>query len=85
MWVWEMKAVTAPTLRPFLHGYTIFDPTRPVHYEGAQEVDGEPDPKTVDVISRFYTRVKQEYLNPGIAEGEDKGVRKMHAGNGCWK
>lgn len=49
-----------------------FDPTRPVHYEGAQGIDGEPDPKTVDVISRFYTRVKQEYLNPGIAEGEDK-------------
>ncbi len=49
-----------------------FDPTRPVHYEGAQVVDGNPDPKTVDVISRFYTRVKQEYLNPGIAEGEDK-------------
>ena len=49
-----------------------FDPTRPVHYEGAQGVDGNPDPKTVDVISRFYTRVKQEYLNPGIAEGEDK-------------
>ena len=49
-----------------------FDPTRPVHYEGAQGIDGEPDPQTVDVISRFYTRVKQEYLNPGIAEGEDK-------------
>lgn len=49
-----------------------FDPTRPVHYEGAQGVNGEPDPKTVDVISRFYTRVKQEYLNPGIPEGEDK-------------
>lgn len=49
-----------------------FDPTRPVHYEGAQGVDGQPDPATVDVISRFYTRVKQEYLNPGIAEGEDK-------------
>ena len=49
-----------------------FDPTRPVHYEGAQGVDGNPDPKTGDVISRFYTRVKQEYLNPGIAEGEDK-------------
>lgn len=49
-----------------------FDPTRPVHYEGAQGVNGEPDPKTVDVISRFYTRVKQEYLNPGISEGEDK-------------
>lgn len=49
-----------------------FDPTRPVHYEGAQGAGGESDPKTVDVISRFYTRVKQEYLNPGIAEGEDK-------------
>ena len=49
-----------------------FDPTRPVHYEGAQGVDGEPDPKTVDVVSRFYTRVKQEYLNPGIPEGGDK-------------
>lgn len=49
-----------------------FDPTRPVHYEGAQGVDGNPDPYTVDVISRFYTRVKQEYLNPGIPEGEDK-------------
>ena len=49
-----------------------FDPTRPVHYEGAQGAGGEPDPKTVDVISRFYTRVKQEYLNPGIAGGEDK-------------
>ena len=45
-----------------------FDPTRFVHYEGAQ---GDPDPKTVDVISRFYPRVKQEYLNPGIPEGSD--------------
>ena len=48
------------------------DPTRPVHYEGAQGVNGQPDPYTVDVISRFYTRVKEEYLNPGIAENEDK-------------
>ena len=46
-----------------------FDPTRPVHYEGAQ---GNPDPSTVDVISRFYPRVMQEYLNPGIAEGSDQ-------------
>lgn len=45
-----------------------FDPTRPVHYEGAQ---GNPDPSTVDVISRFYPRVKQEYLNPGIPNGSD--------------
>ncbi|MDE6765698.1 MAG: beta-galactosidase, partial [Duncaniella sp.] len=31
-----------------------FDPTRPVHYEGAQGVDGDPDYYTVYVISRFY-------------------------------
>ena len=46
-----------------------FDPTRPVHYEGAQ---GNPDPSTVDVISRFYPRVMQDYLNPGIPEGSDE-------------
>ena len=45
-----------------------FDPTRLIHYEGAQ---GDPDPNTVDVISRFYPRVKQDYLNPGIPEGSD--------------
>lgn len=49
-----------------------FDPTRPVHYEGAQGVDGAPDPYTVDIISRFYPRVQAEYLNPGIKEGDDK-------------
>ena len=46
-----------------------FDPTRPVHYEGAQ---GNPDPSTVDVISRFYPRVMADYLNPGIPEGSDQ-------------
>ena len=48
-----------------------FDPTRPVHYEGAQG-EMSKDPSTVDVISRFYPRVMQEYLNPGIPEGSDK-------------
>ena len=43
-----------------------FDPTRPVHYEGAQ---GTPhDPATVDVISRFYPRVMDRYLNPSVSE-----------------
>lgn len=42
-----------------------FDPTRPVHYEGAQ---GKPDPASVDVISRFYPRVMQDYANPSSAE-----------------
>lgn len=60
-----------------------FDPTRLVHYEGAQtpydpskglseENFDETDPSCVDVLSRFYPRVKQEYLNPGVPEGSDK-------------
>ena len=47
-----------------------YDPTRFIHYEGAQ--DTPTDPMTVDIISRFYPRVQDEYLNPNIAEGEDK-------------
>ena len=46
-----------------------FDPTRPIHYEGAQ--GAKNDPEMVDMISRFYTRVQEEYLNPNIPEGED--------------
>ncbi|TWT77599.1 Beta-galactosidase [Posidoniimonas polymericola] len=39
-----------------------FDPTRPVHHEGAQ---GDPrDPPWVDVRSRFYPRLRADYLNP---------------------
>ena len=71
-----------------------FDPTRFVHYEGAQtpykrakaedgttEVSSRQwmeatypytDPACVDVLSRFYPRVRQEYLNPGMAEGSEK-------------
>lgn len=61
-----------------------FDPTRPVHSEGAQgyimpttqgestDVMYRPDPATVDVISRFYPRVQAEYLNPGMSEGADQ-------------
>jgi len=46
-----------------------FDPTRPIHYEGAQ---GTPrDPETVDVISRFYPRTMDRYLNPGLPEDAD--------------
>ena len=46
-----------------------FDPTRPIHYEGAQ---GTPrDPETVDVISRFYPRTMDRYLNPGVSEDAD--------------
>lgn len=44
-----------------------YDPTRPVHYEGAQGPDNK-DPEYVDVISRFYPRVQGEYLNPGVKD-----------------
>ncbi|MDR0700069.1 MAG: DUF4981 domain-containing protein [Tannerella sp.] len=47
-----------------------FDPTRFVHYEGAQ--DFSQDPMTVDVISRFYPRTQDEYLNPNISEGTNR-------------
>jgi beta-galactosidase len=40
-----------------------FDPTRPVHYEGAQ--DEKIDPPTVDIIGRFYPRLTTEaYAKP---------------------
>ena len=50
-----------------------YDPTRFVHYEGAQGTGAEAygwhgDPKSVDVISRFYPRTQDDYLNPGVAD-----------------
>lgn len=48
-----------------------FDPTRPIHYEGAQGINGLPDPREVDMISRFYPRIHDEYLQPGIDENSD--------------
>ncbi len=59
-----------------------FDPTRPVHSEGAQgyplpgspsaEPEYAPDPATVDIISRFYPRTQDAYLNPGMDENADQ-------------
>lgn len=72
--------VNHATMAGYLHEV---DPTRFVHYEGAQtpydvqsgklekEFD-ETDPACVDVMSRFYPRVRGEYLNPGVPEGSDK-------------
>ncbi len=56
-----------------------FDPTRPIHYEGAQGSVRDPD--TVDVISRFYPRVQDEYLNPGLPQD---GVEER-AENARWE
>ncbi len=44
-----------------------YDPTRFVHYEGAQGANHN-DPHYVDVISRFYPRTQDEYLNPGVKD-----------------
>ncbi|MBC2605237.1 glycoside hydrolase family 2 TIM barrel-domain containing protein [Pelagicoccus albus] len=66
-----------------------FDPTRPIHYEGAQRdlatwdtsysmEDRAHDPNTVDVISRFYPRVEEAYLNPGLPE-DSKDERAENA------
>ncbi len=67
------------TMAGYLHQ---MDPTRPVHYEGAQtpyyqdnkvkwdeSTFPETDPSFVDIMSRFYPRVKEEYLNPGVTIG----------------
>lgn len=53
-----------------------FDPTRPIQYEGAQ---GRPhDPDSVDIISRFYPRLRETYANPGGGVNES-GERPENA------
>lgn len=45
-----------------------FDPTRPIHYEGAQasaeDVNDPRDPAAVDFISRMYPKVRDLYESP---------------------
>ena len=71
MWSLGNEAGYGPNFAACSAWLKDFDPTRPIHYEGAQGLNGAPDPLTVDVISRFYTRVQDEYLNPGIAENSN--------------
>jgi beta-galactosidase len=52
------------------------DPTRFVHYEGAQ---GMPDPREVDVISRFYPRVQDTYLHPDLPRDDTTSERPENA------
>lgn len=72
MWSMGNESGYGPNFAAISAWLKCFDPTRPVHYEGAQGLNGQPDPSAVDVISRFYTRVQQDYLNPGVAEAADK-------------
>ena len=46
-----------------------YDPTRYIHYEGAQGTGGD-DPNTVDVTARFYPRTMDEYHNPGVKDDD---------------
>lgn len=57
-----------------------YDPTRFVHYEGAQGED-DKDPKSVDMISRFYPRTQDEYLNPtySVTSGKEDMERPENA------
>jgi len=70
MWSLGNEAGYGPNFAANAAWLKDFDPTRPIHYEGAQGLNGQPDPSTVDVMSRFYTRLQQEYLNPRT-EGSD--------------
>jgi beta-galactosidase len=71
MWSMGNEAGYGPNFAAISAWLKDFDPTRPVHYEGAQGTNAHPDPSTVDVISRFYPRVREEYLNPGATEKAD--------------
>ncbi len=68
MWSMGNESGYGPNFAAISAWLKEFDPTRPIHYEGAQGVNGQPDPSTVDVISRFYPRVMADYLNPGVDE-----------------
>ncbi|MCO6046220.1 DUF4981 domain-containing protein [Aeoliella sp. ICT_H6.2] len=52
------------------------DPTRLVHYEGAQ---GSSDPADVDFISRFYPRLRAEYLHPSLPDAPNAAVPPENA------
>lgn len=71
MWSMGNESGYGPNFAAISAWLKDFDPTRAIHYEGAQGLNGERDPSTVDVISRFYPRLQQEYLNPGMAENSD--------------
>ncbi len=59
-----------------------FDPTRLIHYEGAQKGSAFPtDPACVDVVSRFYPRTMDTYYNPGLPDDS----QEERAENARWE
>jgi beta-galactosidase len=81
MWSMGNESGYGPNFAAIAAWLKDFDPTRPVHYEGAQGVNGNSDPATVDVISRFYPRVCEGYLEPGI----DESSNNERAENARWE
>lgn len=73
-WSLGNEAGYGPNFAAIATWLKTYDPTRLIHYEGAQGKGKEfrlgatsnvdNDPATVDVISRFYPKTMDEYLNP---------------------
>jgi beta-galactosidase len=73
-WSLGNEAGYGPNFAAIASWLKTYDPTRLIHYEGAQGKGKEfrigtttpvdNDPSTVDVISRFYPKTMDEYLNP---------------------
>lgn len=65
--IWSLgnEAGYGPNFAALSAWIRAYDPTRPVHYEGAQasadDVNDPQDPETVDFISRMYPRVSGLY------------------------
>lgn len=73
-WSLGNEAGYGPNFAAIATWLKTYDPTRLIHYEGAQGKGKEfrmgtsgpvdNDPATVDVISRFYPKTMDDYLNP---------------------
>jgi beta-galactosidase len=81
MWSMANESGYGPNFAAISSWLKEFDPTRPIHYEGAQGINGDPDPLSVDVISRFYPRLQDEYLNPGV----DQKANEERPENARWE
>ena len=63
LWSMANESGYGPNFAAIAGWLHAFDPTRPVHYEGAQTATDAP--KTVDIIGRFYPRLTGEtYAQP---------------------
>ncbi|MBX3433436.1 MAG: DUF4981 domain-containing protein [Pirellulales bacterium] len=86
MWSLGNESGYGPNFAAVAGWLKAFDPTRPIHYEGAQ--DHPRDPATVDVRGRFYPRVAGKYLNPprlGEMAASDSAPATERPENARWE